>query len=212
MISAVELAMLARLKAAADADRLGYAWKTLDTYPEDWGAYLANDPWRAPAAWASFDGFRGARRDDRGGLMAQCSFGLVVASQSKRNQASARHGHGDAEPGSYQLMLDAVGLLDGSDLGLEELGELTFAGAAAVALDESLRKRGASLIGIRFDCELPIAALTIEDGREIAPFEVFHANWDIAPFGGVDADREAPGVQLPADDAADATDHVELPQ
>jgi hypothetical protein len=40
MIAAIELGILARLKAVSDSDALGYKYGTLETYPEDWDEYL----------------------------------------------------------------------------------------------------------------------------------------------------------------------------
>src|SRR3546814_7725716 len=58
MIAQVENAILARLKAAADAGVLGYKWGKLDRYPEDWDLSLTEKFKREPAAWVVFGGWR----------------------------------------------------------------------------------------------------------------------------------------------------------
>ncbi|MBR0650375.1 hypothetical protein GXW78_11930 [Roseomonas terrae] len=44
-----------------------------------------------------------------------------------------------------------------------------------------------------------------EPGDVVGDFRIFHANWDIPPHGNVLA-------PLPADDTADATDHIVIPE
>ena len=58
MIAAIETAILARLKAASDAEVLGYRLKTLETYPDEWDQYLKDKgPINAPAEWVTFSAF-----------------------------------------------------------------------------------------------------------------------------------------------------------
>lgn len=212
MIGAIENAMIARLKAASDAGALGYRYLTLETYPEDWDEYLKDVAvLRAPAAWVVFAGLR--LLDDS--VTSQLTFGLVVMAENARNESATRHGGSGpggpiaGEPGSYQLAEDAIMLLGGSDLGIA-IGPLNFRSLRIVSRFPALQQRKVSMLAAEFttDC---IMAPELVDG-EWPPFELFHANWDIPPFGNVDADPDAPGAQIPADATADATDDVHLEQ
>ncbi len=214
MFAQIETAMLDRLKAAADAGALGYAWKTLESYPENWDDYFeTKGQVNPPAAWAVFAGIE--RSDDTNdGPLVTFSMGLTVAARSYRNEEATRHGHvrsdGTREVGSYQLMLDAVGLLHGCDLDLDisplKLVTVNFVNTAGLKW-----ARNASLFAIQFRAQTTIPLLPF-DLDEPVDFTVFHANWDVPPHGGIDRDSAAPGVQLPDDVHADATDHLELPR
>lgn len=213
MIAAIENAMLARLKAASDADLLGYRFRSLDTYPEDWDEYLKDkDVVSAPAAWAVF---AGARRIEGPNVLPimQMTFGLVVMAENMRNETATRHGGPvPAEPGSYQLAIDAILLLAGHDLGLA-IGALELRSLRIVSRFPALKERKVSMLALELTTDVAIAAIGPGEGADdLPPFELFHANWDIRPFGNVDADPAAPGIQIPADATADATDDVHLEQ
>lgn len=215
MIVAIEKAILCRLKAAADAGVLGYVWGLLESYPQDWDTYFRNKAQiNAPAAWATFGGIEKSDDTNEGALVT-ASFGVVVAAMNLRNETATRHGRelpagAKAEPGSYQLMLDAIGLLHGDDLDLD-IGALMLVEAQQVEAANIASLRNYSLWAIRLRTSWTIPTLPFVQG-EPADFTAFHANWDIPPFGQVDADPNVPGVQLPADATADATDHLEIPQ
>ena len=215
MIAAIENAVIARLQAAADAGALGYSWALLETYPADWDAYFKNKAQiNAPAAWVTFGGFEQIERSNDGPI-GTAAIGVVVAARNLRNETATRHGRdvpagAKPEVGSYQLMLDAMGLLAEQDFGLDisalELVEVRSVDGAGIAALRSM-----SLFALRFRTQLTIELLSFGDGGPV-DFEAFHANWDVPPFGGIDADPAAPGVQLPDDARADATDHLELPR
>ena len=60
-IAEVENAMLGRLRAASDADVLGYKYRTLESYPEEFDEYLKTEikgGAQFPAAWVVFGGWR----------------------------------------------------------------------------------------------------------------------------------------------------------
>lgn len=211
MIAAIEQAMLQRLRVAGGAGKLGYSFRTLDTYPENWDELMKDGTaWLAPAAWVVFSGFDQAMENDGGGARVRASFGLVVAAENLRNEQATRHGGGRAtEPGSYQLMLDAAGLLIGQDFDLD-IDRLKLVEARSVRPLTALKERKVSMWALLFRTNMPILALD-PDADPLGDFDVFHANWDVAPFGNVDGDADTPGVQLPADLTADATDHLELP-
>ncbi len=213
MIAAIENAMLARLKAAADAGALGYVWKLLETYPQRWDALMKDKmEFRGPGAWASFAGLSDVQRLDGGGSRAKAHFGLVVAASNLRNETATRHGGGSpAEPGSYQLLADATGLLVGQDLGLD-IDRLILVEAQLVDLaGTEWGKRNVSMWALHLTTMIELAPLDFAADAPV-DFETFHANWDVRPFGGIDAAPGAPGIQLPDDARADATDSVSLPQ
>ena len=211
MIAAIEIAILARLRAASDADALGYRFRTLESYPADWDEYLKDKgEWRAPAAWVTFAGWSAGTTGDSGTARLEASFGLVLAAENLRNETATRHGgQGAAEPGSYQLLEDAVGLLAGHDLGLD-IEALGVGPARSVRPFAALKERKLSMYAVQLTTAFAVEPLAF-DGA-LASFDVFDASWDVPAFGGVDADPDAPGVQLPAHDTADAADVVELAQ
>ena len=200
MIGAIENRILARLREASEAGLLGYRYRTLETYPEDWDAYLKEKgPIVAPAAWVTFAGW--GQPEQSNPLRATGQFGLVVMAENARNETATRHGGPVAgEPGSYQLIEDAVALLAGQDLGLEiggiEIGSLRF-----VRKLEALNERKVSMLALELRTRfVPTTPLLPDDG--IGDFTTFHANWDVPAFAELGP--------LPADDRADATDHVTL--
>lgn len=211
----IENAILARLKAAGEADVLGYRFRTLDTYPADFDIYLkekikGDRPF--PAAWVVFGGWRSPTDD--GALQAPAVFMVVVAAQNLRNEQARRHGAttgaGAAEVGSYQLMLDVAGLIHGQHLGLD-IGRLELGPCRSVRPTQTILERQLSLYALEFTTRMPIAVSGFP-AAALDDFETFNVNWDVPPFGGVDGDDEAEGVQLPADETADATDRLELDQ
>ena len=125
MIAVIENAILARLKDAADAGGLGYKFSLLESYPEDWDAYFKDKGnWRGTAAWVTFAGCGQQERSDDGMVHWPATFFLIVAAESSRNETARRHGEtgAAAQPGSYQMLIDAVMLLAGDDLGLPIAG------------------------------------------------------------------------------------------
>ena len=215
MIGAIENAIEARLRAASDAGLLGYKYRTLETYPDNWDEYLTGQSaLPAPGAWITFAGWRPiAAQPSFPRIMLQ--FGLVVMAENARNERATRQGDpfDPAKPGSYQMIEDAIALLAGQDLGLDigalAIGSLSFVGRIA-----ALKDRRVSMLALELRTEVGLAAVppgALVDA-DVGDFRIFHANWDLPPFGNVDADPASSGVQLPADATADATDHVILEQ
>src|SRR3546814_7029484 len=137
---------------------------------------------------------------------------------NKRNETAQRNCGKDAvgepiatEPGSYQLLIDAVSILGNQDLGLS-IDRLVVGQALGVRKPAALRDRNCSMFAVQFDTFIEVAPLAEPDADAQSDFETFHVNWDVSPFGNVDADPEEEGAQIPADETADATDHVEVPQ
>ncbi|MDH7971782.1 DUF1834 family protein [Sphingomonas sp. AR_OL41] len=215
MIAAIELGMLARLKAVADTGVTGFAWKTLTTYPDDWDAYLAAEGQiNTAAAWVVFAGWSGTEETESGDVHVDASFGLVVADENLRPaEQYQRHGGTDiaSEPGSYRLAIAAVTSLSGQSLGLPLVRPLKVGALRPVRPNDAIRKRKWSMYAVEFTCRVP---LTLVGDGEIDPadLEVLHANWDIPVFDSpipIDADPAA-GRQLPDDHNADATDIITL--
>lgn len=214
MIAAIELAMLARLKAMQPA--LGFAWRVLETMPDDWENYLARKKGeiKGPAAWVTFTGWRD---DERIGdaLHVTGTFGLLVGNSSLRpDEAANRHGGPDIakEPGSYRLALGAAAVLAGQMLGLDldapvEVGECQPLPRSKAMIDLNL-----SVHALMLSCRFPIQLAGDSDDDAL---KAMHVNWDMPLFDfpfPLDADPVAPGVQLADDVNADATDHLDLTQ
>lgn len=199
-IAEVENAMVARLQAASDADVLGYRYRTLGSYREDFDAYLKEEikgDRAFPAAWVVFGGWR-PPIDEGATLQAPALFILVVAAQNLRNEKSQRQGATAAEVGSYQLMIDAAALLHGQRLGLD-IQALKLGASRSIRLSQTITERQLSVFALEFTTLLPIDVARFPV-REIGDFSTFHADWDVQPFGQA------------ALDPTDATDHLELPQ
>jgi len=211
MIAAIENAILARLADAGESGLLGYRFRSLESYPEDWDAYLKDKrDWKAPAAWVVFTGADEIMELDTGQVRLTAQFGLVVAAENKRNETATRHGGPVAsEPGSYQLLIDAVSLLAGADFGLD-IDRIEIGVVRQVRPVAALIERNVSMFAIELVTAFGI--VQPDSDGDPQPFTAFHANWDVPPFGGIDAAPGTPGIQLPDDVHADAVDHVELPQ
>lgn len=214
MIAAIELAILARLKSMEPV--LGFGWRRLETLPEDWEAYLTakGGELRGPAAWVGFTGWRGAAIEGDQ-LVVDGSFGLVVANSSSRPDEQAnRHGGPDpaTEPGSYRLVLGAAAVLADQMLGLDLVAPMMVGDADPLKRSTVMKQLKLSAHAMMLSCRFPIVPAGDDSD---AALEAIHANWDIPEFlrpFAVDADPVAPGVQLPDDAHADATDHIVLSQ
>lgn len=210
MITAIEDQILARLRAGES--RLGYAWKTLESYPADWDRWLEETKGqiKTPAAWTGFAGTRTIRTQADGSLWVDAVFGLTVMDRHQGDEKAQRRGGTGGTIGTYQLLEDALALLAGwvPDDAYRpiEIGRVRHVGRLGA-------EKRASMIAAELMNSFPLPTVP-QDLAEPAPalFEAFHANWDVPVFGGVDAAPGTPGIQLPADAQADATDHVELPQ
>lgn len=214
MIGAVENAILERLRLAGTAGVLGYRYESLETYPVDWDIYLKDKvALRAPAAWATFGGW-GANSD---GEICQpllpATFGLVVMAESLRNEQATRHGDPvtATSPGSYQMVIDAVALLAGHDLGLLA-GPIVIGACRHVRPPKALAERRISMLALELRTKVQFDPADF-DGGDIDDFTHFHADWDIPPIGkgrdGTPIGGEPWAGPDPAN--ADAADDVFLP-
>lgn len=211
MIGAVENALTGALAAASNAGRLGYAWRTLESYPEDFDAYLKEKgQLRCPAAWAVFLQLaEGADHADEQGWSGKASFALVVAAENVRNETATRHGGPDplAEPGVYQLAIDATRVLSRNSLdGLLPAGAgliepVTVKSMRLVARTPETRRHKLALMAIEIECRLPFGPLPADS--EPGDFTHLHLDWDVPAHGNVSA-------PLPAA-TPDAEDLIVLP-
>lgn len=211
MIAAFENAVLKRLRDAGLGEPkavLPYKWGALESYPENWDLYLKDKGViKTPAAWVVFGGWRQPVTRADGIVQAPATFMLVIAAENLRNETAQRHGGvGPKEPGSYQLMLDAVRLLSGHQLvdqaGAElDVSRITIGASRSIRPTQALIERKWSMFAVELNADLYIDPAFA--AGEPDDFAAFHVNWDAAPF----ADRPD---SLPADDQADFTDHLTL--
>ncbi len=204
MIGAIEQKILDRLKAASAAGVLGYKFLEVESLPIDIDESLAERVQRFPSAWTAFQGWKAVKVVGDGSVQVEATYHVVVAAQNVRNERSTRMGGSASEVGSYQMTFDVARLMAGQTFGLQvdpiEVGDC---GSLFTGLDPAKRK--VSL----FSVELKTGFLVepTPDG-DLVDFNVLHVNWDIPPHGGIDADPDAEGVQLPDDEHADATSHI----
>lgn len=206
MIEQVENAIIAALKEASDAGKIAYIWRTLDSYPDDFDAYLKEKKQlRMPAAWSVFLALSsGENSDDDDGWTGEASFALVVADQNRRGETETRHGGPDrvTEPGVYLLTEDAIRVLDGSNLGGLLARAIVVKGARPISRTAEMRTQGMALVAIELNCKIALGQFA--DLGNMGDFAKFHADWDLPPVAEVTG-------PLPIADP-DAEDLVELPQ
>jgi phage gp37-like protein len=207
MIGQVENAMLARIAAASASGAVGYTYRTLETWPKTFDEYLSARQIQFPACWAAFGGSHRTERIARGRWRVHSTFALVVAAENLRNEQSRRQGGSPSEPGSYQLAEDAMTILGDQMLGLD-IDEFEPTSVLPVDTADIPKLRQLSIYAVTFATALYYDTAPVVS--DIADFVTFHANWDPAPFGHVDADPATPGVQIPDDAHAVGTDHITL--
>ncbi|MCW3835972.1 DUF1834 family protein [Sphingomonas canadensis] len=219
MIAAIELAILARLKALSDAGTLPWRWRTLATYPEDFDALLESQAEiRTPAAWVTFAGWDSSYLTGDGAMIVEgAQFGVMIADENRRpSEQHQRHGGPDpaSEPGSYRLLAAAASALANQTLGLDLVKPLLPGAVRLVRPTEAIQRRKLSMYAIQLSCDFAMAVA--EDGEtDPAALETLHVNWDVPVFADpapVDREPGAPGTQLPDDFHADATDTIALNQ
>lgn len=209
-IAEIENAIIARLQAAGEAGVLGYRFRTLESYPENFDLYLkekirGDRPY--PAAWVVFGGWRDPV-DAGSCLQAEAAFGVVVAATNLRNETAQRHGAGVGEVGSYQLMMDVARLIHGQDLGLD-IGAMRLGQCQSIRPTATILEKKLSVFALQFTTKLPIEVANFPAGA-IGDFSTFNANWDLPPLAVLTPDPDT-GARLPADALVEATDRVEMP-
>jgi len=221
MIAAIELAMLERLRVVAAAGVLPLpTWKLLATYPDNWEEYLASTvAITCPAAYVVFAGLDPSAEVEQDGdwsdgrVIVSGNFAVMVVDENLRSDEQyRRHGGPDLakEPGSYNLLTAAIVSLVGQDLDMLST-PLKLSAVRPVVPTVEAKKRNLNRWSALLTCTFPLMLV----GNPEDPVELLdlHANWDIPDFGRpvpVDAAPGTPGVQLPDDFHADATDTVAL--
>lgn len=211
MIGTIENAIIAQLKAASDNGVLGYAYRVLETYPDDFDQYFAakKGQFRAPGAWCVFLALDDCDDADDGvGVVGTGRFALIVAAQNLRNESATRQGgpDADAEPGSYQLAVDAARILSGNWLEDSEgnsplIKSISVAGLRLVQRTRMMAENNLSLMAIELRCSFPLGSFATGNP---ADFQKMHVDWDVPPIGNVNS-------PLPAAEA-DARDDIAVPQ
>lgn len=197
IIADIENAIIARHKAAQESGVLGYRLKKLDTYGGEFSDGIDNMVRNFPAALVVFAGAsRVSKTNNRVKYAAR--FGVICCAQNLRSETAARHGE-DNKPGSYKIAFDIAQLMMGQTFGLE-IDPLVPENINPLFNDKS-DKQLASIYTVEFSTTFEIEGGV--DGAGLDDFKTFHANWDIPPHGNVTP-------PLPADDEAEATDHVTL--
>ncbi len=190
MIGALENAIIGALRAQSEAGALGYQYRLLDTYPDDFDQYFADKKGllRAPAAWCTFLALDDCQDlGDGQGVQGIGRFALILAAQNLRNEAASRHGgpDGQSEPGSYQLAEDAVRILSDNwladDPAVRLIRPLSVAGIRLIQRTEMMAKNNLSLMAVELRCTFPLGRFTGDDEG----FEQLHIDWDVPPIGNV---------------------------
>jgi phage gp37-like protein len=211
MIGSIENAIIAMLRAASDRDVLGYKYDTLESYPADWDAYMKESSGiiKAPAAWVVYNGWREVPSDCRS-PQYDMRFYLIVMAENQRNENYRRTGDpvNPKTPGSYQMIWDAAALLSGQNLGLD-IGALKVGGCRFVTPPSAMKDRKISMLAIELSSIVP-GADPVTYNPDIKDFAAVHIDWDLPPFGGVDAESSTPGIQLPDPAHAAASDDIIL--
>lgn len=198
-IGAIEDAIISRFTAAIEASALGYV-PAISTYAGE----FTQDIGRAIVVWPSFLVlYTGASltKEARATFGMRHTFGVVCIARSLRNEAESRRGAA-GEPGSYQLVDDVLALVSGLVVN-DESGKPMCTPLVPRGVRPLLNDRPdgqlLSIYAVDFDTELTHA--TLPATGDVGDFNVLHTNWDVPVHGNVSR-------PLPADDTADATDHL----
>lgn len=197
MITEIEQAMIERIKTAVGNGSLGYKLVKVDSYGGEFSDGLEKIVRDFPAILIINNGLQHLSHSNAR-IKFAARFAVICCAKNLRNQSQARHGSGD-KVGSYQMVMDMIMLFGNQKMGLE-IDALMPQSVTALVNDKSDAQL-ASVYAVEFLTAFEVE--TQDDPNNIADFKIFHANWDVPPHGNV----EPP---LPADETADATDHVEL--
>lgn len=211
VIGVIENAILAALRTASDAGVLGYKYASLETYPADWDVYLKENLGliKAPAAWVVYRGWRNISVNAHDPLY-EMNFFLVAMAENQRNDMATRHGDpvNPAIPGSFQMIWDAAALLSGRNFG-DNIGAITVGVNKFVEAPAAFKDRKISMMAI--ELRTVVFGKSIFDAYpDITDFSGVHIDWDVPPFGGIDAAPGTVGIQLPDPAHADASDDIDL--
>jgi phage gp37-like protein len=197
IIAQVENAIIERLSAASRLGVLGYSLREVDTLPTDLDDRLPQYVQNFPAAWVAFGGWPEAIDMGQGDVQADGAlFHVVVGASSLRNEKAQRHGGAPGEVGSYQLVADVIGLLNGQSFGLPMSG-LKPGRCTPLYSGKTQDSRKVSLFGLAFTARLDLTTPAALGGyaRAIGDFSTFDVGWDVRSGA-----------------APDFSDHINLPQ
>lgn len=187
MFADIETSILRRLELAASAENkiLGYSWGTCETYPENWQDYLENNLalLRAPAVWVTFGGMTKISASTRG-VDVRATYGVIVAAKNYRNQRNARFGGASPdEIGSYQLVNDVIGLLNGNNLGLD-ISDLEVQAVNFTNQNSAMAKTGMSFLAVTLTTEFTLGFESDFEADDLGDFATFNVDWALPPSDG----------------------------
>lgn len=178
MISEIENKILELLAIFAEKplpEGLGYKFKTFESYPDNWEAYF-NSTTKViefPAAWVTFGGATTIAATSFSTTF-DARFGLMLAAKNLRNQGDARGGDLTGKVGVYQMVEDAIALLNGNDLHLD-ISALEVLSVQFVKM-EALRKRGVVAMAIQLKTEITIEVKN-QDPNALGDFNTMFNSW-----------------------------------
>lgn len=207
-IAEIENAIVKRLKEKLAKDKSGYGLKKVDSYGGELTDEIENALASFPAVLVVYTGASVITATSQTAKVRH-AFNIIVCAQSLRSEKSSRHSS-SGSVGSLQIIADALAVLLGQKLKYEsapgQLVNIPMTPLAFRAVRPLMNNRAdgqlASVYSIDIDTDV---TTTMAASDDLADFVTFHANWDIPAIGNVQP-------PLPADDAADATDHVTLEQ
>lgn len=195
MIGEIENAIIEQLKAASAADVLGYHLAAVESLPVDFDKRLPEYLTSFPSAWVVTGPIETLQAMARGSARVRHQVTVIGAAKSLRNERYVRHGVTSedgriSEVGSYQIALDAAGLLLGQTLDLE-IGGFEFVSIVPLYVGgEALKASRLGLIALTLTTTYvfdPSAPPSIRGGRDPVDFSWFDARWE--PPLTVDADQ-----------------------
>ena len=194
MIGTIEQAIIDKIKAATSGatPALGYTLPTVQSYGGELEGPATEIAKRFPATLVMFAGIVNAEHIGGEAWKYTARFAVIVGNKDRRNNTAARHGVGAGDAGSYQMVIDMLRLLIGSDLGLE-IEALTPGRVVALANAKTV-----SIYSAEVETSFIVEHLAADS--DLDTFATLNIDWDIPPFGNV-------STELPAADA-DATDTI----
>lgn len=159
--AALEDAIAARIKAASDAEALGYKVLEIGSYG---GEFDDDKFWetfrRFPAVWIAVGGDVPRRVGPRK-WVCTLTAAVMVGTRNVRGERSTRHGSvGDV--GSYQMLQDVRDLLAGQALGLDI--EPLRLGRTRTLFNLRLASEGRSIMAAEFATDYAYTAIEANDG------------------------------------------------
>lgn len=180
MISLIEDAILARIKAAAASNAIDWTPKTLEVY----SGQLGNDDYRRvvktfPAVLVTFAGEPKPEQVGGGKYRHSPTFTVFVCQENRRNGETSKKGV-LGKVGTLQMLKDVSGLCIRETFGLD------IAKIKPGAVRSMVQTSSASIYAIELHT-------TFDEASHYAPasglydFTNFTSKWDIPPHGTIDA-------------------------